>query len=101
MAAAAYRQYKQTEQKQDKYDVGLKISTLLMKDLDYEAVAVRKKVMSDVQSILREAITSYAGLNKFHEIYSFYLIWTDSILDGQDFHISAKEWYKEYVLSLK
>ncbi len=101
MASAAYRQYKQTEQKQNKYDVGLKISALLMKDLDYEAISVRKKVMSEVQSILREAITSYAGLNKFHEIYSFYLIWTDSILNEQDFHISAKSWYEQYLLHLK
>lgn len=101
MASAAYRQYKQTEEQQNKHDVGLKISTLLMKDHDYEAMSARKKVMTDVKLILGEAIAAHAGLNKFHEIYTFYLIWTDSILSEQPFHISAKNWYEQYVPGLK
>lgn len=100
MAAAACRQYKQIENKRNKYDTGLQMATLLMKNADYSNSVVRKKILTDIKAILHEAIIDHAGLNKFHEMYTFYYIWTDSILEDQPFHITAANWYAHYLKHL-
>ena len=100
MAAAACRQYKQVENVRNKHDVGLQIASMLMKDYDYEKEETRQKVMKDIKSILHEAIIAHAGLNKFHEMYTFYYIWTESILEQQPFHITAAAWYAQYLRHL-
>lgn len=97
MAAAACRQYKQVEHKHNKYDVGLQIASMLMKNIDYDNAATRKKVITSIKSILHEAIITQAGLNKFHEMYTFYYIWTESILQNQPFHVAAAAWYAQYL----
>lgn len=100
MAAAACRQYKQVENARNKHDVGLQIASMLMKDFDYQKQEVRQKVLTDIKSILHEAIIAHAGLNKFHEMYTFYYIWTESMLLQQPFHIIAAAWYAQYVRHL-
>jgi len=100
MAAAACRQYKQVENEHNKYDVGLQIASMLMKNVDYSKTATRQKVIGEIKSILHEAIIAHAGLNKFHEMYTFYYIWTESILQGQHFHITAAAWYTQYIKHL-
>lgn len=100
MAAAACRQYRQVENVRNKHDVGLKITSMLMKDFDYEKEEIRQKVMTDIKSILHEAIIAHAGLNKFHEMYTFYFIWTESVLAQRPFHITAADWYAVYVRHL-
>ncbi|MNT08441.1 hypothetical protein D3C72_1431840 [compost metagenome] len=100
MAAAACRQYKQVENEHNKYDVGLEIASMLMKNVDYSKTATRQKVIGEIKSILHEAIIAHAGLNKFHEMYTFYYIWTESILQDQHFHITAAAWYTQYIKHL-
>ncbi len=95
MAAAAYRQYKQIDSN-NKYDIGLKIASILMKEMNLHKDEIKNKVMSNVKSILHEALMSYVGLNKFHEMYTFYSIWTESILEDQPFYNIAAKWYKTY-----
>jgi hypothetical protein len=96
-AAAAYRQFKLIEKEHNKYDAGLSIASILMKDCDFENPKTMFTVLSDIKSILHESIISYAGLNMFHEIYTFYLIWTESLLNKQPFCSAASTWYKQYV----
>ncbi len=97
MAAAAYRQYKQTKGNETQAEVGLKITSILMKEHNYEDQGVLTSVISTIKSILETHIASLRGLNKFHEIYSFYYIWTESLLQNQAFHVSAAAWYQQHV----
>lgn len=96
MAAAAYRQYKQTKGDEKQVEVGLKITSILMKDYNYQDKAVLKSILTGIKSILEEHITSLRGLNKFHEIYSFYYIWTENLMQNQPFHVIAAGWHQEH-----
>jgi hypothetical protein len=100
MAAAAHRQYKQVTSEEKQFDIGLKITSFLMKDHQYQDPSIKESVILNIKSILEKHITSLKGMNKFHEIYSFYLIWTISLLQEQPFHATAAAWYRQHLASL-
>ncbi len=93
MALAAYRQYKQTKSDQIQLEAGLVITSILMKEYNYNDPSIRETVLQKIKHVLEKHIASLKGLNNFQEIYTFYLIWTDSMLQKRPFHVSAAAWY--------
>ncbi len=97
MALAASRQYKQTKSHTKQVEVGLKLCAILVKDHNYQDASVRTSVLSALKNILVQYTEiPQKGKSKFHEMYTFYLIWTNSMLHAQPFHLAAGEWYDSY-----
>lgn len=101
MALAAYRQYRQTASNEEQIETGLKLSSVLMKDYNYEDQATRTSVLLALKNILLQSAGNSKRGKKFHEMYTFYLIWINSMLHNQPFHIAAQEWYKYHLETIR
>lgn len=95
-AQAAYRQYTKTKDSNNQFEPGLKVASILMKDYNYQDSKVQKQVLIQVRHILVQQIGAQKGLNNFHEGFSFYILWVDSILEEKPFYQVAQNWFYKH-----
>lgn len=97
MALSAIRNYKQSESPEKQFNVELKIATLCLKECDLEHPKIREELLSNIKMILTRHINNMNGAPDFQEHYSFYIIWTESILQKEPFYKIAAKWFSGFM----
>lgn len=95
-ALTASRFYKKFDDAKTAYQVELPISQLLLKNNDYENPAALAKVLREIRMTIQKFVSGLKGANNFQEHYSRYLIWIDSILNGEAYSKTASDWYSGF-----
>jgi hypothetical protein len=95
-ALAAHRYYKQFQNEATDFKLELQLTALLLKEYNLENVKVRRTLLAEIKQILLQYIAALKGTNNFQEHYSFYVIWAQSILEEEPYHVSAAAWYEQF-----
>lgn len=96
MALSAFRYFKNQKNSEVHFKVELEITSLLLKEHDYENVKKMHAVLLGIRNLLAKHIAQLKGVRHFQEHYSFYIIWAESMLYGRPFYKQAKIWYKQH-----
>ncbi len=97
-AQSAYRYFRQFEDYSTRFPLEIKIAALLQKDHNYDSIQAKNRVLRDIKTIIEVYLSSLKGINNFQEHFTLYLIWTDAIINDEPFHVTARKWYKEWVM---
>jgi len=94
---SAHRYYKQSKKHPKHFCLELKITGLLLKKHRLEEVQIKEAVLKEIKQIILHYIASLEGTTDFQEHYTLYIIWMESILQGQPFYKAAAAWYQAYM----
>lgn len=97
-ALSANRHFKKLKDYKTHFEIEYSISSLLMKDHNYENPEIRREVLEEVKKLLLKYTKNFKGAAKFQEHYSLYVIWAESLMSGKAFNLEAAKWYERFRL---
>lgn len=92
-ALSANRYFKKSD---SFHEVELPVSTLLLKQRDYDQKETLREVLEEAKAIVHKFIGHTRGVGGFQEHYTRYVIWCDAILNDEPYYIAAKRWYEGF-----
>jgi hypothetical protein len=95
-ALSAFRYYKNFKDDQNRFDIELKISSMLRHAKINSLPSEKKRILNQLRSVIIDHISACTTLNRFQEHYYYYVIWIDSIVQRKPFHEVAAAWHEQY-----
>ena len=96
VALSTYRYYSGYNCDDNKYTLELKISKLLTKDYDYTSAKELMALLSEIKKMLSDYIKELNPRTHVLEHCSYYLIWINGLIKGDEFCKEAKVWYETF-----
>ncbi len=97
VALSAHRYYNQSRDHQLHFGLEIKITTILIKEYNFEHIKVKNEVLNKLKQIITQHIQALKEWNNFQEHYSRYIIWIDSLINDTPFQQEAALWYKNHL----
>ncbi len=94
-ALSAHRFYSQSPEIKKRFELELKITTLLIKEHDFEDLNLKQQILKQLRSIFENYVNTRQNNYPFHEHYSRYIIWISSMINNRSFHKEAALWYQQ------
>ncbi len=96
VALSSWRYYKKEKKQMPDQSPEVKITALFNRSYGYHDKSDIHSLLIESKNILLDYIEQLKGGAHFQEMYTFYIIWIDSLLSGRPFYEEAAEWYKHF-----